>query len=205
MIGTIRGVIQDKQANEILVETGGVGYEVHVPMTTLFRLPDIGSEVRLYTHFVVRDDAQLLYGFADTKERSLFRTLIRVNGIGPRMALTLMSGMDSDEFVRCIQDEDINALIKLPGIGRKTAQRLVIEVRDRLSEWDLLAEAGKGAPGVVDNANLRSREAEGALVALGYKPVDAAKAIKSAQKQLEAEGLVSSSELLIRSALRNKG
>lgn len=205
MIGTIRGVIQDKQANEILVETGGVGYEVHVPMTTLFRLPEVGSEIRLYTHFVVRDDAQLLYGFVDTKERSLFRTLIRVNGIGPRMALTIMSGMDSDEFVRCIQDEDINALIKLPGIGRKTAQRLVIEVRDRLSEWDLLAEAGKGAPGVTDNASLRTREAEGALVALGYKPGDAAKAIKSAQKQLEAEGLAPSSELLIRSALRNKG
>lgn len=205
MIGTIRGVIQDKQANEILVETGGVGYEVHVPMTTLFRLPDVGREIRLFTHFVVRDDAQLLYGFADTKERSLFRTLIRVNGIGPRMALTIMSGMDSDEFVRCIQDEDINALIKLPGIGRKTAQRLVIEVRDRLSEWDMLAEAGKGAAGVADSASLSSREAEGALVALGYKAVDAAKAIKSAQKQLEAEGLVPSSELLIRSALRNKG
>lgn len=207
MIGRIRGVIQDRQANEILVDVGGVGYEVHVPMTTLFRLPATGSEVLLFTHFVVREDAQLLYGFADTRERALFRTLIRVNGVGPRMALAILSGMDSDEFVRCVQNDDINALVRLPGIGRKTAERLVIEVRDRLSEWGMAEDAGQGlsADGDVGSASASIREAETALIALGYKPAEAGKAIKSAQKLLEAEGATASSEVLIRTALRNKG
>jgi len=135
MIGRIRGNLIHKQPPVILVEVGGVGYELQVPMTTLFQLPELGTEVSLVTHFVVREDAQLLYGFIHEADRTLFRQLIKVSGVGPKLALTILSGMDSNSFVRCVQRDDISSLVALPGVGKKTAERLLVEMRDRLQDW----------------------------------------------------------------------
>ncbi len=195
MIGRLRGVLLEKHAPEIVVDINGLGYEVLVPMTTFYTLPALGEICNLYTQFIVREDAQQLYGFADTQSRQLFRDLIKVNGVGPKLALTIMSGVDSDEFVRCVQDGDSAALVKLPGVGKKTADRLIVEMRDRLKSW---APAAAPLPGKVA-ALVRDQiaEAEAALVALGYRPQEASKAI-SALGDTDA-----SSEELIRAALRN--
>ena len=170
MIGRIRGTLVHKQPPEVLVEVGGVGYEIQVPMTTLFRLPNLGDEVSLLTHFVVREDAQLLYGFIDEQDRTLFRQLIKVNGVGPKLGLTILSGMDSGSFVRCVQRDDISALVALPGVGKKTAERLLIEMRDKLKDWLALADSAEslGSDGVFSAppANIVD-DAEGALIALG--------------------------------------
>ena len=135
MIGRLQGVILVKQAPEIVIDVNGVGYEVQVPMTTIYQLPEVGKSVTLHTHFVVREDAQLLYGFAELRERSLFRTLIKVNGVGPKLALTILSGIESDDFVRCVRDGDTASLVRLPGVGKKTAERLLVEMKDRLKDW----------------------------------------------------------------------
>jgi Holliday junction DNA helicase RuvA len=135
MIGQIRGIILEKQAPQLTVDVHGVGYEIDAPMSTFYQLPDAGKEVRLYTHFVVREDAQLLYGFYTQEERHLFRTLLKVNGVGPKLALTILSSASPDEFVRSVLNNDTDSLVKLPGIGKKTAERLVIEMRDKLKEW----------------------------------------------------------------------
>ncbi len=196
MIGRLRGMLIEKNAPEIVIDVQGVGYEVLVPMTTLYELPTLGQEVALYTQFIVREDAQQLYGFSDVRARRLFRDLIKVNGVGPKMALAIMSGIDSDEFVRCVQDGNTAALCRLPGVGKKTAERLVIEMRDRLKDW--ATESGgmtAPTPQALGRANIA--EAEAALVALGYKPQEASKAI-SALKLDDA-----SSEELIRAALKN--
>jgi len=196
MIGRLRGVLIEKQAPEIVIDVNGVGYEVLVPMTTLYNLPALGQEVSLYTQFIVREDAQQLFGFSDSRARRLFRDLIKVNGVGPKMALAIMSGIDSDEFVRCVQDGNTAALVRLPGVGKKTAERLVIEMRDRLKDW--APESGSMSmptSQALGRANIA--EAEAALVALGYKPQEASKAI-SALKLDDA-----SSEELIRAALKN--
>ena len=194
MIARLRGVLIEKQAPEIVVDVGGVGYEVLVPMTTLYQLPALGEEVALYTHFVVREDAQQLYGFADTSSRQLFRDLIKVNGVGPKMALAIQSGMDSDDFVRCVQDGDTASLVRVPGVGKKTAERLVIEMRDRLQKWQVPAGVASAPRETVVDA---AAEAEAALVALGYKPQEASRAIAA----LETEG--QGSDALIRQALKN--
>ncbi|WP_373082724.1 Holliday junction branch migration protein RuvA [Zhongshania sp.] len=196
MIGRLRGVLIEKQAPEIVIDVQGVGYEVLVPMTTLYNLPALGEEVALYTQFIVREDAQQLFGFSDVRARRLFRDLIKVNGVGPKMALAIMSGIDSDEFVRCVQDGNAAALVRLPGVGKKTAERLVIEMRDRLKDWaPELGGVSMPTTQALGRANIA--EAEAALVALGYKPQEASKAI-SALKLDEA-----SSEELIRAALKN--
>ena len=148
MIGRIRGVLVLKQPPDILVEVGGVGYEIQVPMTTLFQLPEVGAEVSLVTHFVVREDAQLLYGFIDERDRGLFRQLIKVSGVGPKLALTILSGMDSSSFARCVQRDDIASLVALPGVGKKTAERLLVEMRDKLKDWLVRPEAGEALPTV---------------------------------------------------------
>ena len=135
MIARLRGVLIEKQAPEIVVDVNGVGYEVLVPMTTLYTLPALGEEVSLYIQMIVREDAHSLFGFNDTRGRQLFRDLIKVNGVGPKLALTIMSGIDSDDFVRCVQDGDTASLVRLPGVGKKTAERLVMEMRDRLASW----------------------------------------------------------------------
>ena len=136
MIGRLRGTVLEKNAPLLLIEAGGVGYEVEAPMSVFYRLPEIGTEATLYTHFVVREDAQLLYGFNDSNEREFFRTLIKVNGVGPKLALTLLSGIDTSDFIRCIHDNDSTTLIKLPGVGKRTAERLIVELKDKLPKID---------------------------------------------------------------------
>jgi len=200
MIGRIRGSLVHKQPPVILVEVGGVGYEIQVPMTTLFQLPELGEQVSLVTHFVVREDAQLLYGFIDERDRVLFRQLIKVNGVGPKLALTILSGMDANSFVRCIQRDDMSSLVALPGVGKKTAERLLIEMRDKLKDWLAQADvkaAGKGGAVVQPITDIVS-DAEGALIALGYKPQDASRMVAAVN-----EDSVVNSEELIRLALKS--
>jgi len=197
VIGSLRGVLVAKQPPEILVEVGGVGYELQVPMTTLFQLPALGEEVALVTHFAVREDAQVLYGFIDPRDRELFRNLVRVSGVGPKLALAILSGMDADSFVRCVQRDDTTSLVALPGVGRKTAERLLVEMRDRLSDWlggsDTAATAALAeGPGGI------SADAEGALVGLGYKPAEAARLVAAVN-----DDSIADSEELIRRALRS--
>lgn len=200
MIGRISGILLEKQAPRLLVDVAGVGYEIDVPMTTLYKLPEIGQPVVLHTHFVVREDAQLLYGFFDRAERELFRLLIKVNGVGPKMALAILSGIEGSEFVRCVQDHDINTLVRIPGVGKKTAERLLVEMQDRLkefSQWLPQLPSTMPLSTTKRSVKIEISEAESALIALGYKPQEAAKAIAA----LDTEGL--RSEDIIRQALRN--
>jgi Holliday junction DNA helicase RuvA len=170
-------------------------------MTTLFQLPELGSELSLVTHFVVREDAQLLYGFIDERDRSLFRQLIKISGVGPKLALAILSGMDSASFARCVQRDDISSLMALPGVGKKTAERLLVEMRDKLK--DLLAP-GDGAQSQVGDgvttARVKDRvaDAESALVALGYRPQEASKVVAAVN-----DDSVTDSEELIRRALKS--
>ena len=201
MIGRIRGQLVLKQPPDILVEVGGVGYEIQVPMTTLFQLPQLGDEVSLVTHFVVREDAQLLYGFIDERDRSLFRQLIKVSGVGPKLALTILSGMDSRSFARCVQRDDISSLVALPGVGKKTAERLLVEMRDKLKDWlggadvdDGLTRGGSGLAPVTDFV----ADAEGALIALGYKRQEASRVVAAVN-----DDSIEGSEELIRRALKS--
>ena len=200
MIGSIRGRLIQKQAPDIVLEAAGVGYEIQVPMTTLFQLPAVGEETFLLTHFVVRDDAQLLYGFIDPTDRLLFRQLIKVSGVGPKLALAILSGMDAVAFARCIERNDLATLVALPGVGKKTAERLIVEIRDRLGDWlaTLAPSAGNATVrGVVARPQDPAADAESALVSLGYKPPEAARMIQSVRTEDEQD-----SETLIRLALR---
>lgn len=198
MIGRLRGVLVTRQPPEIVVDVAGVGYEVQVPMTTFFQLPAVGEEVSLVTHFVVREDAQLLYGFLDERDRVLFRSLIKVSGVGPKLALTLLSGMDADSFARCIQREDLKALVATPGVGRKTAERLLVEMRDKLKDWIGGPDDASGLQGAAPDRRDIAADAEGALVALGYRPAEAAKLVSAVK-----DDSVTDSEELIRRALRS--
>ena len=197
VIGRLQGMLIEKQAPDLLVNVGGVGYQVQASLTTFFALPAVGEQVILHTHFVVREDAQQLYGFAEAGERELFRTLIRVNGVGPKMALAILSGMTPDEFVRCVRADDVRALVKLPGVGNKTAERLIVEMRDRLQGWASAPSADGSA--AAPPAPSVAEEAEGALVALGYKPQEAARMIGAAYVPEDNP----SSEDLIRLALQS--
>ncbi|MDB6060559.1 MAG: Holliday junction branch migration protein RuvA [Verrucomicrobiaceae bacterium] len=198
MIGRIRGKLLDKQAPEILVDVSGVGYEIQAPMTTIYQLPAIGENVELFTHLVVREDAHLLFGFATAQDRALFRSLIKVNGVGPKLALTILSGMDVHDFVRCVRDSDTAGLVRLPGVGKKTAERLLIEMRDRLRDWHVdgvaVAEGSAQLP-VRENGHLL--DAESALIALGYKPQEATRMVTAVKSDT-----ITSSEELIRAALK---
>ena len=201
MIGRIRGTLAHKQPPDILVDVGGVGYELQVPMTTLFQLPELGAEVSLVTHFVVREDAQLLYGFIAERDRELFRQLIKVNGVGPKLALTILSGMDATSFARCVQRDDISSLVALPGVGKKTAERLLVEMRDKLK--DLLGEletSGEAMPAgvTIEPVSDMVADAESALIALGYKPAEASKVVAAVN-----DDSVADSEELIRRALKS--
>lgn len=205
MIGRLRGVLTEKQAPDILLDVGGVCYELQVPMSTIYQLPVLGEQLILHTHLVVREDAHLLYGFYSQQERRMFRSLIKVSGVGPKMALAILSGMAVDEFVRTIRMNDIAGLTRMPGVGRKTAERLIVEMKDRLSEWSEQLEIAQGATsGMPETATQQqlSQEAETALVALGYKPAEATRMIAHA---LKANPETSRSEELIRQALRTKG
>lgn len=202
MIGRIRGILADRLAPEILVDVGGVFYEVHVPMSTVYQLPAVGRDVSLHTHLVVREDAHLLYGFFTLQERQMFRSLIKVSGVGPKMALAILSGMAVDEFVRTIRVNDIAGLTRMPGIGRKTAERLIVEMKDRLSEWGSELQVSFPETPMTSGSGDRaiSQEAETALVALGYKPQEATRMIAGV---LKADSSITRSEELIRQALRN--
>lgn len=202
MIGRIRGILIEKQPTDIQVEVAGIAYEVQVPMSTLFKLPEVGDTVTLHTHFVVREDAQQLFGFIELKDKTLFRTLIKVNGVGPKMALGILSSVDSDALVGLVQSNDIAALVAMPGIGKKTAERLVIELRDKIKDWETAggSAAVTGAKASSPNAASAAREAETALVSLGYKLPQAARAIAAVQKD-RPESV--SSEELIRFALKS--
>lgn len=200
MIGRIKGVLIEKSPPDICVDVQGIGYELQVPMNTFYRLPEIDHPVSLYTHFVVREDAQLLYGFYEARERELFRAVIRINGVGPKLGLAILSGIEAADFVRVVHNNDVAALTRVPGIGKKTAERLVIEMRDKLKDWPEAPgelEAALSAGSSADNMAID--EAVSALLALGYKPKDAEKAIKS----VTAEGMTS--QELIRQALKQMG
>jgi Holliday junction DNA helicase RuvA len=176
MIGAVRGRIASKTPPQLTVDVGGLGYELEAPMSTFFTLPPVGAEVRLLTHLVVREDAHVLYAFATEEERRLFRSLIRVSGVGPKIALGLLSGMTVAAFTRCVQSEDVAALTRVPGIGRKTAERLIVEMRDRLAPPPPVAGAA-----VAPALDSPEGEAYGALVALGYRPVEATRLLKAVE------------------------
>ena len=192
MIGRLRGTLAVRQPPSLLVDVGGVGYEVEAPLSTFASLPETGATVTILTHLVVREDAHILYGFASERERALFRNLIRVSGVGAKMALAVLSGMSADEFARCVQAGDIARLTRLPGVGKKTAERLVVEMRDRLPALPGVA----GLHGMAAPNDARSDAVE-ALIALGYKPPEAARMIESIKDHEKA-----SSEDLIRRALK---
>ncbi len=175
MIGFIRGRLVEKKPPLLLVDVAGIGYEIEVPLSTLYELPEVGLEVALKTHLLVRDDAHVLFGFATDAERSLFRSLLKISGVGARLALTILSGSSVDGFVRCVEEEDIASLVKIPGVGKKTAQRLVMEMRDRLRDLGHIPGAGGSGSGTTEPAD----EAFGALVALGYKPAEVTRMIAS--------------------------
>jgi Holliday junction DNA helicase RuvA len=195
MIGFLRGKLLQKHPPALLVDVGGVGYELEAPMSTFYSLPAIGAEVKLHTHLVVREDAQLLYGFATEAERRLFRDLLRVSGVGPKIGLALLSGMSVEAFLLCVEAQDVESLVRVPGIGRKTAERLLIEMRDRIRA---LGE-GAAMPGVVGaalGAGGAMAEAFAAMVALGYRPAEVTRLLKSVQTDGAA------TEDIIREALK---
>jgi Holliday junction DNA helicase RuvA len=195
MIGRLSGELIEKQPPFVLIDVAGVGYEVEVPMTTFYQLPEIGAKVVLQIHMSVREDAQLLFGFWTTQERSLFRTLIKVNGVGAKLALGILSSISGDEFARSVLDNDSATLVKLPGIGKKTAERLIIEMRDRLADWQM--SDGTSASVIKTTVNDAHQDAVSALISLGYKPQEASRLVSMVD---ENENL--DSESLIRAALK---
>ena len=198
MIGRLRGQILAKHPPQLLLDVGGVGYELEAPMSTFYDLPAVGETVTLITHFAVREDAQVLYGFIHERDRTLFRALIKVTGVGARMALAILSGMDAARFAQCVEQEDSDALIRIPGIGKKTAQRLVIEMRDRIGDLGSGASLGGGVPrATVGEGDQALADAISALVALGYRPPDANRMARAADDGAKT------SEEIIRTALRN--
>ncbi|OCH15494.1 Holliday junction branch migration protein RuvA [Aliivibrio sp. 1S128] len=205
MIGRLRGNLLEKQPPELLIEVSGVGYEVQMPMSCFYELPEIGTEAIIYIHYVVREDAQLLYGFNTKKERALFREVIKANGVGPKLGLAILSGMTASQFVQSVEREDISTLVKLPGVGKKTAERLVVEMKDRLKGWgagDLFTPATDSAPmdngsDLITSPQSAQDEAVSALISLGYKPVQASKIVSQVAKP------DMTSETLIRESLKS--
>ncbi|MCO6439644.1 MAG: Holliday junction branch migration protein RuvA [Nitrococcus mobilis] len=197
MIGRLRGILLEKQPPRLLIDVRGVGYEVEAPMSTFYELPAQGEPITLRIHLAVKEDGHTLYGFHTEQERALFRSLIRVSGVGPKMALAFLSGMRTEEFLRCVRRRDTAALIRLPGVGKKTAERLVIEMQDRLSAFEIQAGTAAGAiPCATGGTSETFTEALSALLALGYKTPEAQRLLAGlAEAEL-------SSEELIRLALR---
>ena len=205
MIARLHGTIIEKLPPEIVLDVAGVGYEIQLPMTSFYQLPDINQSVTLFTHFVVREDAQLLFGFVERTERTLFRVLIKANGVGPKLACTILSGMSANQFIGAVMHEDITALVKMPGVGKKTAERLVVELKDKLNDIDAIPDfSGSSSPSGTANPSpilapkvSAGDEAISALLALGYKRNQAENAIKKI-KTPDA-----TSEQLIREALKS--
>ena len=196
MIGRLRGELVSKIPPLLMIDVNGVGYDVESPMSTFYNLPAVGEQVILFTHLAIRDDAHVLYGFSSESERSLFRSLLKVSGVGAKMALAILSGMSADEFAACVQANDTAALVRLPGIGKKTAERLIVEMRDRLDKLDLgdVATQPKGVAPAVDHTPVS--DAVGALIALGYKANDASRMVRG----IDCDGLTS--EEIIRASLK---
>jgi len=195
MIGRLRGILTEKQPPFLTIDVQGVGYDVEASLSTFYKLPEVGAEVTLYTHLAVREDAHTLYGFAATDERALFRNLIKVSGVGAKMALLILSGMNIEAFQRCVQEGDTATLTRLPGVGKKTAERLIIEMRDRLENINIdTSGPRRPAPAVESPID----DAISALVSLGYKLPEAARMVNS----LDTEGLPS--EEIIRRALQSR-
>jgi holliday junction DNA helicase RuvA len=194
MIGRLHGKLMHKAPPSLLIDVAGVGYELEAPMTTFYDLPPVGESVTLYTHMVVRDDAQLLYGFSRERQRRLFRSLLKVSGIGPRVALAILSGLSEEEFMQCIKNQDIDRLRQAPGIGRKTAERLCVELRDSAMLTTPVVSATAEVRGTVEADPVG--EAVRALVALGYRPNEAHRAVTD----VSPAGL--STEDIIRQALK---
>lgn len=192
MIGRLQGKLIQKQPPRLLIDVQGVGYEVEAPMTTIYKLPELNEEVTLFTHLVVRDDAHLLFAFAEERERLLFRTLIKVNGVGAKMALAILSGMEADEFVQCIRAGDDVRLTRLPGIGKKTAERLIVEMRDRLKDWQTSSALTTGTGGQpLPVSGNPTDEAVSALIALGYRPQEASKYVLAvATEEMSSEDII---------------
>jgi len=198
VIGRLCGTLLTKQAPQLLIDVNGIGYDVSAPMSTFYSLPDIDETITLHTHLVVREDAHTLYGFATENERAMFRALIKVNGVGAKLALTILSGISAEDFIVCVMDSDITGLTRLPGVGKKTAERLVIEMRDKLKDWGAPAtESQSDKPGLaLVQAADAVADAVSALIALGYKPPEASKMVRV----VDANGLPS--EEIIRRALQ---
>jgi Holliday junction DNA helicase RuvA len=195
MIGFLRGVLVAKKPPALLLDVRGVGYEVDAPMSTFYKLPDLGEEVFLYTHLAIREDAHSLFGFVSEAERALFRTLIKVNGVGAKLALGILSGLSAEEFHRCVEYQDTARLVRLPGVGKKTAERLIIELRDRLPELGSVTLPGAGT--LPMPAASPADDAVSALIALGFKPPEAGALVR----KIPVEG--KSSEEIIRLALQS--
>lgn len=196
MIGFLRGRLAAKHPPQLLVDVGGVGYELEAPMSTFYNLPATGAEVSLFTHLIVREDAHILFAFGTERERRLFRELLKVSNVGPKLALALLSGMNVESFIACIDAQDVDTLVRIPGVGRKTAERLVVEMRDRIRAF---GQAGGAA--VLPGANAESTsgaqgEAFSALIALGYKPAEAVRLLKA------VDASVQTTEEIIRRALQ---
>ncbi len=199
MIGRLRGVLAEKQAPQLLIDVQGVGYEVSAPMSTFYILPDLNQAVSLFTQLVVREDSQTLYGFATEDERSLFRSLIRVNGVGAKLALAILSGVSTTDFIQCIEHEDTSTLVRLPGVGKKTAERLIIEMKDRIKDLSGHAAVKMPEPGAAP-AMPKSAvgDAVSALIALGYKAPEASRMVRQVENMSSC-----TSEELIRQALQS--
>jgi len=198
LIGRIRGVLLEKQAPALLVDVQGVAYELEASMSTFYHLPECGETITLHTHLVVREDAHLLYGFASLSERMMFRSLIKISGVGPKLALTILSGISAEEFTRCIMEGDSKALTQLPGVGKKTAERLVVELKDKLDAGD----SGISLPKATATAAVEDNpvnDAVSALISLGYKAQQASQMVRN----LDIEG--KSTEDIIRAALQGTG
>jgi len=199
MIGLLRGRVLHKQPPFLMLDVNGVGYEIEAPMSTFYALPLNDEPVTLYMHLAIRDDAHVLYGFASEGDKIMFRALLKVSGVGGKMALAILSGMTADEFSLMVQAGDVAALTRIPGVGKKTAERLIVEMRDRLEKLGPVAGSALAArPGMPAQQKIPLDDALSALLALGYKPVDAAKMVKI----VDAEGL--STEEIIKAALQSK-
>lgn len=194
MIGRLTGILLEKNAPSLLIDVNGVGYELEAPMTTFYKLPELGEQITLHIHTVIREDAHNLYGFVDIGDRALFRHLIKINGVGPKLALTILSGIEVDAFVLAVKQQDIIGLTRLPGVGKKTAERLMIEMRDKLAPWDHAVT--NNAETTYQVSHCAVDDAVSALISLGYKAQEASRVIRALDTQKMT------SEDIIRQALK---
>ncbi|AOF52517.1 Holliday junction DNA helicase RuvA [Rodentibacter caecimuris] len=196
MIGRLTGILLEKQPPEILIDVQGVGYELLLPMTSFYDLPELGQETTLFTHLAIREDAHLLFGFAQKTDRTLFRELIKTNGVGPKLALAILSAMSVEQFAYAIEHEELSKLVKIPGVGKKTAERLLVELKGKFkgvkqNEFFIESKHISSEPAAISYQENSENEAVSALIALGYKPADAAKMVKSVIKpELNSEQLI---------------